>query len=117
MTALLHYNFLLYCGKGLNYIDLRSVRLAIDIKLPAGANNSDRHDSGCAELFSFPAMVDHELHRLWFTAIGITYLGSINVSPSITVTDMKETIIKKLDETRITVSELWKVSKHLGIFI
>ena len=39
MTALLHYNFLLYCGKGLNYIDLRSVRLAIDIKLPAGATS------------------------------------------------------------------------------
>jgi len=117
MTALLHYNFFSYCGKGLNHIDLRSVRLAIDIKLPAGANISDRHDGGCAELFSFPAMVDHELHRLWFTAIGTTYLGSIKVSPSITVTDMKETIIKKLDETRITVSELLKVSKHLGIFI
>jgi len=29
MTALLHYNFLFMCGKGLNYIDLRSV-LATD---------------------------------------------------------------------------------------
>ena len=29
MNALLHYNFHFMCGKGLNYIDLRSV-LAID---------------------------------------------------------------------------------------